>query len=100
MTTAELVKALAARLKLNQHDSRILLDGYIAAINRQLAQRNSVTLRNFASFSVKRVAEKRCFLPSLRTHCLLPAHHKLEFKAAKKLREIVNSEPDDEQSHG
>lgn len=96
MTTAELVKALAARLKLNQQESRSLLDSYIAAINSQLAQNHSVTLRNFGSFTVKEVAEKRAYLPSFRSYCLIPAHHKLEFKAAKKLRADVNSESADE----
>lgn len=96
MNTSELVKALAARLQLNQRDSRSLLDSYIAAISRQLAQKHSVTLRNFGSFTVKKVAEKRAYLPSFSSYCIIPAHHKLEFKASKRFRADVNGEPSDE----
>lgn len=92
MTTSELVKALAARLQLSQRESRSLLDSYIAALIRLLLEREGVTLRNFGSFSIKQVEEKQAYLPALRSRCLIPAHRKLEFKAAKRLREEVNQE--------
>ncbi len=90
MTTAELVKALAKRLGVSQKQARTLLDGYVGAITRQLAQKNSVTLRNFGSFSVKQVAEKRSYVPAKQSLCLIPAHDKLHFKPAKGLKEEVS----------
>ncbi len=90
MTTAELVKALAKRLGVSQKQARTLLDGYIGAITRQLAQKNSVILRNFGSFSVKDVAEKRAYVPAKKSLCLIPAHQKLHFKPAKRLKEEVS----------
>lgn len=87
MTTAELVKALAKQLQVTQVQARTLLDGYVAAITRQLAQKNTVVLRNFGSFSVKEVAEKRSYVPAKKSHCLIPAHQKLHFKPGKQLKE-------------
>lgn len=96
MTTSELVKALAGRMALSQREARSLLDNYVAAIIRQLGMNNSVSLRNFGSFTVKTVAQKRSYLPALKSLCLIPAHLKLDFKAAKKLREEINREVADE----
>jgi nucleoid DNA-binding protein len=90
VTTAELVKALAKRLGVSQKQARTLLDGYVGAITRQLAQKNSVILRNFGSFSVKQVAEKRSYVPAKQSLCLIPAHDKLHFKPAKGLKEEVS----------
>jgi len=90
MTTAELTKALAERLGVSQREARTLLDGYVAAIIRQLAENNSVCLRNFGSFGIKEIAEKRSYVPAKESLCLIPAHQKLYFKPAKKLREEIN----------
>lgn len=90
MTAAELVKALAQRLGVSQLQARQLLDGYLAAIGRQLRERNTVVLRNFGSFSLREVPEKRAYLPSRREFCVIPAHQKLYFKPAEKLRQAVN----------
>lgn len=87
MTTAELVRALAQRMGVSQKQARTLLDGYVAAITRQLAQKNTVILRNFGSFSVKEVAEKRTYVPAQKSLYLIPAHHKLHFKPAKSLKD-------------
>ena len=87
MTTAELVRALAERMGVTQKQARSLLDGYVAAITRQLAQKNTVILRNFGSFSVKEVPEKRAYVPSEESLCTIPAHDKLHFKPAKSLKE-------------
>jgi nucleoid DNA-binding protein len=90
MTTAELVKALAKRMDVSQRQARTLLDGYVAAITRQLAEKNSVILRNFGSFSVKDVAERRAYVPAKKSLCLIPAHQKLHFKPAKSLKDEVH----------
>ena len=90
MTTADLVKALAKRLGVSQKQARTLLDGYVGAITRQLAQKNSVILRNFGSFSVKDIAEKRAYVPAKKSLCLIPSHQKLHFKPAKSLKEEVS----------
>lgn len=92
MTTAELVKALAERLGVSQVQARSLLDGYVTAIKRQLEEKNTVILRNFGSFSVKDVPQKRSYLPAKASVCLIPAHQKLHFKAAKGLKDEVSEE--------
>ncbi len=96
MTTAELTKALAARMGVSQQKARTLLDAYIDAIKRQLDKKNSVVLLNFGTFSVKEVPEKRSYVPAKKSLCLIPAHSKLAFKAAKKLRDEVSKEVTDE----
>lgn len=96
MTTAELTKALAAKLGVNQRQARALLDAYIGAIKRQLDKKKSVVLVNFGTFSIKEVAEKRSYVPSKKSLCTIPARSKLSFKAAKKLRDEVSKEVTDE----
>lgn len=96
MTTSELVRALAERLGVSQRQARALLDGYVAAISRQLGEKNSVIIRNFGSFGIKEVAEKHAYVPAKASLCLIPAHQKLYFKAAKKLRDEVKQEAPDE----
>lgn len=92
MTTAEVVKALAERLQITQRQARELLDSYTGAISRQLSQDHAVILRNFGTFSVKSIAEKQSYIPAKGMLCTIPAHRKVSFKAAKKLREKVSRE--------
>lgn len=96
MTTSELVKALSERLGVSQRQARTLLDGYTAAISRQLGDKNSVIIRNFGSFNIKEIPEKLSYVPAKSSHCLIPAHLKLHFKPAKKLKEEVNETASDE----
>lgn len=90
MTTAELTKALALRLGVSQKKARTLLDAYVEAIKHQLDRKNTVVLRNFGTFSVKEVPEKRSYVPAKKSLCLIPEHSKLSFKASKKLRNDIN----------
>lgn len=96
MTTAELVKALATRLGVSQRQARTLLDAYTDSIKGQLDRKNAVVLLNFGTFSVKEVAEKRSYVPSMKELCLIPAHSKVAFKAAKKLRDEISEGSSDE----
>ena len=92
MTTAELVKSLAKRLNISQKQARSLLDSYVDAITHQLLEKNTVMLRNFGSFTVKDIAEKRAYVPAKKSLCIIPAHQKLHFKPAKSLKDGVNTE--------
>jgi len=96
MTTAELVKALARQLGVSQKQARTLLDAYITSISGQLAEHHSVVIRNFGSFTIKNVAAKQRYIPAKESLCLIAAHQKLQFKAAKRLREEVNPVTTDE----
>lgn len=90
MTAAELVKALSIRLGVSQKQARTLLDGYVAAITRQLSGGHLVILRNFGTFGLKQVAEKRAYVPARKSLCFIPAHQKLYFKPSEKLRAEVS----------
>ncbi|MFO7593933.1 MAG: HU family DNA-binding protein [Pseudomonadota bacterium] len=96
MTNAELTKALATRLGVSQKKARTLLDAYVDAIKHQLDRKNTVVLRNFGTFSVKEVAAKHSYVPAKKSLCLIPAHSKLNFKAAKKLRNDISEGVADE----
>ncbi len=74
----------------------MLLDAYVCSIKRHLDKKHSVVLRNFGTFSIKEVAEKRGYVPAKQSICLIPAHSKLTFKAAKKLRDEVSKGVSDE----
>lgn len=96
MTASELVKELSVRLGVSQKQARLLLDGYVTAITRRLTGGNLVILRNFGTFGLKQIAEKRAYIPARKSLCLVPAHQKLYFKPSEKLRDKVS----EGESHG
>ncbi len=87
MTTSELIERLAARLNVSRAESRRLVNGYLAAIVRNLSQGRSVVLQGFGTFAVRRTKPRRAYLPSAKRKMLIPAHRQPHFKPAAKLRE-------------
>lgn len=94
MNTSELVKKLAARMNISQRKARELLDNLIQAMNTRLQQGERVVLRDFGSFTVKQVKERKAYIPSEKTLCTIPAHQKLQFRQAKHLKENLNRDKD------
>ena len=86
MTASELIKTLSARLGVSQARARVVVESYVAGITHQLKEGNLVILRNFGTFGIKPVAEKRAYVPAKKSLCLIPAHAKLYFKPSEKLR--------------
>lgn len=89
MTTSELVKQLAQRLRISQRQARELLDLHTQAIIRQMLQGKNVIQRNFGTFGIKEIPARRAYVPAKKTVCDIPAHRRMFFRASNKLKEFV-----------
>ena len=91
MVTKEIIKLLSERLNISQREAKELLELQIKAITNHLKRRHNVIMRNFGTVGVKDVPARRAYIPSEKTICEIPAHQKLFFRAANKLKELVKS---------
>ena len=89
MVTKEIIKLLSLRLNISQRKAKKLLELQIKAISTHLQQRDNVILRNFGTVGVKDVAARRGYIPSEKMVCEIPAHQKIYFRAASKLKAFV-----------
>ena len=89
MNTAEIVKLLAQRFDLTQKEARDFLDSYTRAIAEQMLKRRNVIVRGYGTYGVKEVPARRSYVPSLKAVCDIPAHRKIFFRAARRLKEEV-----------
>ena len=90
MTTGEIVKLLAARQGITQVEAKKIIQGLFSEIALHLANGKSVILRDFGSFGSKQIPQQRRFLPGKNCQCDIPAHKKLFFRTAKKLKGQLN----------
>ncbi len=91
MVTKEIIQLLSKRLNISQVEAKNLLELQIRAITRHLQQRHSVIVRNFGTVGVKEVPARRSYIPSAKSLCEIPAHRKIFFRAAAKLKDFVKN---------
>lgn len=91
MVTKEIIQLLSKRLNISQKQAKELLELQLKAISRHLQQRHNVIMRNFGTFGVKDVPARRAYIPSKKRVCEIPAHQRLFFRAASKLKEFVKN---------
>ncbi len=91
MVTKEIIKLLSERLNISQREARDLLELQIKAITKHLQRRHNVIMRNFGTVGVKNIPARRAYIPSEKRLCEIPAHQKLFFRAASKLKDLVKS---------
>jgi len=89
MVTKEIIQLLSKRLNITQKQAKELLELQIKSISSHLQKRHNVIMRNFGTVGVKDVPARRAYIPSEKTICEIPAHPKLFFRAANKLKEFV-----------
>lgn len=91
MVTKEVIKLLSERLNISQREARNLLELQVNAITRHLQRRHNVIMRDFGTMGVKDMPARRAYIPSEKCICEVPAHQKLFFRAANKLKEFVKN---------
>jgi nucleoid DNA-binding protein len=91
MVTKEIIKLLSERLNISQREARELLELQIQAITRHLQRRHNVIMRDFGTVGIKDVPARHANIPSEKAVCEIPAHQKLFFRAAKKLKDLIKS---------
>ncbi|MCW8824925.1 MAG: HU family DNA-binding protein [Gammaproteobacteria bacterium] len=89
MVTKEVIKLLSDRMNISQRQAKQLLELQINAITKHLQRRHNVIMRDFGTVGIKDMPARRAYIPSEKSICEIPAHQKLFFRAANKLKEFV-----------
>ena len=91
MVTKEIIKLLSVRLNISQREARDLLELQISSLTKHLNRRHNVIVRGFGTVGIKDVPARRAYIPSEKTLCEIPAHQKIFFRAASKLKDLVKN---------
>lgn len=91
MNTTELIDRLAKRLQVNKAEAKRLLNAHLDALGRHLASGDSVVLRGFGTFSVRRTRSHNGYLPNTKVKAHFPGHQRPHFRPSNRLKaEIEN----------
>lgn len=97
MNTKELVKELQVKFeeiiedKLNQEQSRAILDAVFSTISDALAKEGKVDVIGFGKFETKERPERNGRNPQSGEQIVIPASIAPKFKPAKALKDKVNN---------
>lgn len=90
MNTTELVEQLAQRLSISKAEAKRLLHAHLEAIARHLTAGETVVLRGFGTFGIKRTHAHKGYLPGAATEALIPGHRRPFFRPSAKLKADVH----------
>lgn len=89
MTKAEIVKKIAAQTGIEQTTISVVLEEFMAQVQRALEAGESVYLRGFGTFQRKHRAEKVARNISKNTTIRVPAHDIPAFKPSREFMERI-----------
>lgn len=93
MTKAELVKQIAHETGIENQIVMAVVEDFMEAIKKNMAEGNEVFLRGFGSFILKTRAEKTARNISLNTSLIIPAHNIPFFKPCPEFKKAVEGTP-------
>lgn len=89
MNTAEINKALAAKLGKTQKETGLIIESTVAVLNEALIDDESFTIPNLGTFGSKIRAARNAFNPALKRIVQLPPVKALQFHASVGLKHKV-----------
>lgn len=89
MNTTELIERLATRLGVSKAEAKRLLHAHLEAIAGHLAAGDSVVLRGFGTFEIKRSHAHKGYLPGADAEALIPGHRRPHFRPSVRLKSEV-----------
>ncbi len=89
MNKAELVEAMASKAGLTKKDTVAALDAFTATVTEALANKDSVALIGFGTFSTSERAARTGVNPSTGAKLQIAATTAAKFKVGAKLKEAV-----------
>lgn len=89
MTKAELVQEIAKKTGFDKQDVSIIFEAFMKTVKEKLAVGESITLREFGTYSVKKTAERTARNPKSGEKIIVKAGYVPKFTAAKRLKKIV-----------
>lgn len=90
MNKADLVDALAKKLKLSANKTNEIVSYTLELMSKALAKNDSIQLIGFGSFSVKKRKARDGRNPKTGETIKIPASKAIRFSAGKALKETVN----------
>jgi nucleoid DNA-binding protein len=91
MNTKEIVAYVAKQCNYSTRKTRKVVDTLFDTILASLHQGEGVTFKNFGSFDLKEVQEKRSYNPQKKVYFTLPKRTKVKFLASKKMKDIIKN---------
>ena len=86
----DIVDAIAESAELSKKDATKAADAFLDCIRNALKNKQGVSLANFGSFEANHRAERKGFNPHTGQPMVIAASYVLKFKAAKRLKDLVN----------
>jgi DNA-binding protein HU-beta len=90
MNKLDIVKVVAEETGLTQKEVTSVVDGFIAAIIRELKKGEEVNVAGFGKFVVKNRAARTSINPRTKEPIAVPASKAPTFRAGKQFKDAVN----------
>ncbi len=92
MTKADIVENIAERTGLTKTDTSLVVEGIIETLKEALVGGDSVEIRGFGTFKIKKRAARRARNPRTGEPVDIPAKYVPAFKASRELKDAVEEE--------
>lgn len=89
LTKADLVREVASRVKMREEDVQLVIEEFMKSINRGLVKGQNIYLRGFATFYLKKRAQKIGRNVRYNQPVIIPEHYIPAYKPSKHLLEKV-----------
>lgn len=89
LTKAIISKNISKKIKISHNDSQIFLDQFLFLIKSN-SKNKKIKISNFGIFSYQQTPERIGRNPKTKESYIINTFHKLVFKAAKNVKEILN----------
>lgn len=80
MNTTEVIITLARKLGVSQASARKLLHDRLRDFSQVLLNENNVDLPGLGKIEIQQTKERRQYIPSKNSYCLVPSHRRAAFK--------------------
>lgn len=89
MTKADFVAEISAKLKMREEDVQSVIEEFMKSINRSLSKGHNVYLRGFATFYLKKRAQKIGRNVKANKPVIVPEHYIPAYKPSKQLLDKI-----------
>ena len=91
MTKADVIKQMAEKTGMKAGDAMKMYNAFVATLTEGLLEGEGVQLAGFGTFLIRERAERTGRNPQSGEEITIPASKQVTFKAAKALKDAVNS---------
>ncbi len=92
MTKADIVEQIAAKTGLTKTDTALVVEGVLEALKDALIKGNTVEIRGFGTFKIKKRAARRARNPRTGEPVTIPEKFVPTFKPSRDLKDAVANE--------